>query len=188
MEWLKELAKKFFPDNEEQQTELIKEADEVIKKDFVPIDEFNSTKSELEATTKTMAETESKLKELSISDVTKENEELKTKLSEMSSQYESFKNETTNREATRQKADIVKNALGNAKANPDAIDLLLKEFNFEEIQLTEKGTIENLDKLVSDVKEKRNKLFATEQLDSAGGEDRENNNGKYKPVFGRDKV
>lgn len=183
MKWLEELLKELLPDNEELQKTVVEKAGAYIGENYVSAEDFSNTNSELEGMKTNMTELETKLKDLATSEV--ENQELKTKISEISGEYDNFKSETAQREVNRKKTNIVTEALKSKNANPEAMDLLLNDFKLDELVLGEDGKIKDLDGLVDSVKENRKSLFGTIEVDSVGAEDKKSDSGEYKPQFGK---
>jgi len=64
----------------------------------------------------------------------------------------------------------LKDRLIRENADPENIDLLLKDFNIEEMQLKDDNIV-GLDEYVKPIKEKRARLFVKEKIDSTSSDD-----------------
>lgn len=185
MEWLEELLKEVLPDNEEVQKAVVEKTGAYINENYVSSETYNNTKSEFESVQANMTEMETKFKDLANSQT--ENEELKSKITEITNEYDSFKSETELRELNRKKTSLVTKALTSQNANPEAMDLLITDFNLDELEIGEDGKINGLDDLVENVKQNRKSLFGTVEVNSVGAVDKNSDDGEYQAKFGRNR-
>lgn len=160
MDWLKQILEGIT----DEQMEAVKQA---LPKHFVPKDQYNKKVDELrlkveEHTTlqSQLDSNESLLKELKKK--AELSDEYKGKLDEQMNAMESFKADADKRLANMQKTSALEKQLLASKAAPDAVDLLLKEFELEKVELDETGSVKGFETLVAPVIEKRKSLFITE--------------------------
>ncbi len=175
MKWLEELATELLPEDEQKRKILLEKVGGNIAGNYVTTDIFNNTKSELETANTTMANMQEQIKGLDNSDLTKENEELKGKITGLTNEFENYKNETETREANRNKTNAIKKGLANENANPDAVDLLLNDFKLEDIELDDNGQVKGWDSKIATVKESRKTLFGTIETNSVSPTDKDTN-------------
>lgn len=153
MEWIKELAKEFVPEDKMEafvegvKKEFPKHA--ALKVDFnAKIDEINDLNRQLEEMNGKIAE----LKEAG-----NPNEELKAKLEEINGEFNQFKSDTQKRENNRATKDTLKDELSK-HFNKDAVDLLVGTFNLDELTKNEAGNIVDLETKIGRLKEERPNL------------------------------
>lgn len=158
MDWLKEILGQNIQD-EKTVDGIIENVNKTLPQHFIPKSKYNSASEELKTTRDEMDKLKNQVSELSKS--ASGNEELQKKLQETSLAFDTFKQETEKREKVREKTGVLEKALRTSGAAEDAVDLLLKEFNVDELSIDSKGAIVDWDLKLKDVKEKRKSLFAT---------------------------
>ena len=124
---------------------------------YIPKSKFDEKNEELKSTKAKMDELQKSVEGLDT--YTKENEELKSKVEALKTEYEQFKSEADTRVQSIQKKQAIERGLNKANANPDTIDLLINQFDLESIQLDSKGEIVDWDNHVQPIKESRKSLF-----------------------------
>ena len=152
MEWLETILKDL--DNKEELIGLIKKE---LPKNFIPKTEFNEKNEELKSTKAKMDELQKSLEGLD--SYTKENEELKSKVEALKTEYETFKSEADTRVKTIQVKQAIERNLVKANANPDTIDLLVNQFDANKLQVDSKGEIVDWDVHFTPIKDARKSLF-----------------------------
>ncbi len=177
MEWLKLQLENALKDRITDHEELNKTIEAIvqgatteIEKSYVSKKDFDNVSQELSTTQGKMDEMKEQLKSipegLSI-------DEMKNKLKETETAFDNFKNETEKREKLRNNSYAVEKALRAAGAAEDALDLIQKDIDIENINIDDKGSIVNWDTTLSELKGKRKSLFAvtTLQTDKPGSQE-----------------
>ena len=182
MEWVENFLEQIGIEGEEN----INEAVAVFKSDYfpknaVPKDEYNKKsskveelESELDTAKEQLEQTNSQLDELS--DKAENNEELKQNLEEIKSEYEEYKEQEEQRLNQIKKKSTLEKKLLKSNANQDAVDLLMNDFDVEELELDEEGNLNNFDEQLEQVQEKRPTLFGEVEIEGntpPDGEDSE---------------
>ncbi len=108
-----------------------------------------------------------KLKSKSSIDNSQELEDLKQKYEKLKSEYNDFKTQIQSKEDTEAKLSVLSKQLDNEKVNQKLIPLLLKEFDLENLKITN-GTIENWNELFQPIRENYASFIGT---DSTKGSD-----------------
>ena len=164
MEWLENILS-----DVEGSEELINEIKSKIGENFVPNNEYKkkTTKieeleSELETTKEQLENTTDQLDELK--DKAEDKEELQEQLQNIQSEYEEFKEQEEQRiKNIKKKSDLEKRLLKN-NANEDAVDLLINDFDIEELELNDDGELEGFNDQLETVQEKRPTLFGEKKV------------------------
>ena len=105
---------------------------------YMPVEKHDKLKSEYKALQEQYDQSSKQIEELSSK--SGETEGLQEQLKTLSAEYETFKTESTKREANYVKGNALKELL-RGSFNPDAVDLLVGTFNLDEISLNEAGKI-----------------------------------------------
>lgn len=184
MEWLKTLLLEALKGAVEESKlddvaeKIISKSKKEIPKHFVAKTDFDEKNVSLKETKTKMEELQTKIEALSKDKGTVE--ELQTKLESAKTEFETFKQDAEKREGDRKKVTAIAALLQTAKAAPDAIDLLTREFDLDKIILDSKGAIVDAENHLTAVKEKRKGLFETT---TTAGNDPNNNQkpGETKP-------
>jgi len=125
---------------------------------YIPKTKFDEKNEELKATKAEMDKLQDNLKT-----VTKDlegHEKIKADLEKVNADFEQFKSDSEKRVANLQKTKALENHLVKAGASPDAVDLLLKEFDLDKVVLDSKDNVVDWDKHITPVKDSRKSLFA----------------------------
>ena len=162
MEWLNNILKESIVEG--KLDEVVEAVKKEMPKHMMPKDQFNKKSDELKETQNKMTELQTQIEELIKN--TSVNEELKAELDKAKNDLVLFKEETEKRELTKDKQIALKDALVGAKADVNNIDLLMNDFNVEELTLNNKGEIVDFDDILSPIKEKRKALFLEEKIES----------------------
>lgn len=110
----------------------------------------------------------------------------KAELERLQKEYADYKGEVLKDKETSTKTSKLMKELKKAGFVADAIDLIVKEFNMEDVKL-ENDEIVDAEKLISPIKEKRKSLIVQEKIKGEEPKDKQTagQDGEYKPVFGR---
>lgn len=137
---------------------VLEEFKEAITKEigtgFIPKTQYQKKISALDEVQEKYNELEAKLNNVNT-------DEFKTKYEELEQQFNTYKTEIENAKTNESKMNILKSNLANEKFNKDIIDLLIKEFDLDKVEL-EDNNIKEWDNLVSPLKE-RYKGFIQEE-------------------------
>jgi len=151
--------------DEEKVNELVEFSKKTIPKEFVPSDKYAEVKEELNSSKGQLEAVNKNLEELKQS--TESVDEYKTKLDQLNQEYNEFKEQADTRVAKIKKWTILKDSLLNAGADKDNVDLLMNEFNLDELKLNDDGNdIIGKDEYIQPIKEKRARLFVKKEVDS----------------------
>ena len=151
--------------DEEKVNELVEFSKKTIPKEFVPSDKYAEVKEELNSSKGQLEAVNKNLEELKQS--TESVDEYKTKLDQLNQEYNEFKEQADTRVAKIKKSSILKDSLLNAGADKDNVDLLMNEFNLDELKLNDDGNdIIGKDEYIQPIKEKRARLFVKKEVDS----------------------
>lgn len=148
---------------EEKINEIIEFSKKSIPLEFIPKSKYTEKVEELEGVNTKLADTNKQIEELTSS--TADVDEYKKKLDTLTQEYETYKGEADVRVANIQKVSLLKDKLISEGADKDNIDLLLKDFNIDDMQL-ENDKIIGLDEYIEPIKERRARLFVKEQVES----------------------
>jgi len=168
MNYFEELKTKLEGLDEEKVNEIIAFSKKSIPLEFIPKTKYNEKIEELTDVNGKLEETNAQIEELKNS--TGDVDEYKTKLDTLTQEYETYKGESDTRIANIKKSSLLKDRLIRENADPENIDLLLKDFNIEEMQLKDDNIV-GLDEYVNPIKEKRARLFVKEKIDSTSSDD-----------------
>jgi myosin heavy subunit len=165
MNYFEELKTKIaeLVEDESKVNELVEFSKKSIPKEFIPKDKYNEKVEELTGVNEKLEETNKQIEELKNS--TSNVDEYKEKLETLTQEYEQYKQEADSRVANMKKTSLLKDRLINEGADKDNIDLLLKDFNIDEMKLKDDSII-GLDDYVNPIKEKRQRLFVKDKVDS----------------------
>lgn len=171
MDWLKNIVTGIT----DEQIEAFKQE---LPKHFIPKDQYNKKVDELKLKAEEYGTLESQLasNQSLLSELKKKadlTDEYKGKLDAQVNEISTFKADAEKRIANMQKQSMLERKLIDAKAAPDAVDLLLKEFDIDSIELTDDG-IKGFDELIKPIQEKRKSLFVTESHNSPPPKDNTN--------------
>ena len=168
MNYFEELKTKLEGLDEEKVKEIIEFSKKSIPLEFIPKTKYNEKIEELTDVNGKLEETNAQIEELKNS--TGDVDEYKTKLDTLTQEYETYKGESDTRITNIKKSSLLKDRLIRENADPENIDLLLKDFNIEEMQLKDDNIV-GLDEYVKPIKEKRARLFVKEKIDSTSSDD-----------------
>lgn len=158
MEWLKAIL-----GNEELTVEQKQEAiQKELPKTFMPKNKYNEKIEELNSTVLKMDELNKQIETLSAS--SGEVETYKSELGKIKGEFDLFKTDSDKRVSTIQKKQAIEKGLIMAGANTETIDLLIGQFNMDNLQLDQSGNIVDWGTHLNPLIESRKSLFATTQL------------------------
>ena len=140
-----------------------------VGKEFVPKDQYNKKVDELSSKTTELTSTTEQMNKLQkdiegFSKSTETIEELKKQLETTNTEFETFKTDNTKREANRIKIDVLRKSF-EGKVNKDAIDLLVKEYDPDDIVLDSKNQVVDFDVKLEAIKTSRPSFIIIENLD-----------------------
>lgn len=154
----------------EKVDELVEFSKKSIPKEFVPSEKYNEKVEELNNTNTKLEEVNTAIEDLKNSS---ENvDEYKSKIEELNNEFSTYKDETESRVSNMKKTSLLKDRLLNDGADKDNIDLLLKDFNIDEMKLKDDNII-GLDDYVNPVKEKRSRFYTKDKIEDNKPEDGE---------------
>lgn len=166
MEWLKGLL--------EDKVENVDEVMEQVKSEFpkhaIPKEEYNKKAEkvkELESelnTAKTNLETTNETIE-QLKEKAENAEEVKTKLNEVSSKYEEYKEQEEQRISNLKKESAVKDLLHEENADSKLSKLLIKDVDFDNVELSDDGKIANRDDVINPLKQEYETAFGEVKID-----------------------
>lgn len=130
---------------------------------LVPAEKHDSMKAELKANQEQLEKLQKDLQATEGKEQTIE--ELKQKLQQANTDYETFKQETEKREIINKKKNAAIKALEEAGAIKSSIDLLANTLDLEQLQLDKQGNLVDKDTIINDLKTQREGLFTTVQVD-----------------------
>ena len=177
MDWLKELLGTAYTE------ELANKFKAEIPKHFVAKEQYNKKVEEIKVKDTQIADSNTQLEKVNgdlkaIQEKAGKYEELKTDFEKVNTEYTEYKSGQEKRLLEIKKSSALEKALINSKASSDAVDLLLKDFSLDKIEINEDGTIKDVDTHINSIKEKRPNLF--EKVSVEGGKPNTGNslNGK----------
>lgn len=133
---------------------------------LVPAEKYESLKATHKQATEQQTALQAKLAELEKGSSTAE--ELKAQLAKVNADYENYKKEVAETEVKKTKQKAIYDALEKAGAVKSSIDLLANVIKLDEVTLDEKGNLQDVDKLISPIKESRKELFTVSTVDTSG--------------------
>ncbi len=152
--------------DEEKVKDIIEFSKKEIPKDFVPSDELSKKKDELSQLQEKLEQTNNQIKELS--ETTESAEEYKEKLEELNNEYDEYKQQQETQLANIKKKHYLKDSLLEQGADKDNIDLLMNDFDVDDMKWKE-DKIVGIDEYVNeDYKTKRSRLFEKEVVEGGG--------------------
>ena len=165
MEWIKEILENSKEENVDETVERIKQE---FPKHAVPKEEYNKKadrikelQTELDNTKDQLGKTEEQIE--SLQNVSENKEELESKLEETKNELNEFKETAEQRMQEYKKKSELEKKLLASDANKDAIDLLVNDFDMDNLALTDEG-LAGFDSQLAKVKDKRPGLFAEKQV------------------------
>jgi DNA repair exonuclease SbcCD ATPase subunit len=178
MEWLKELLKNAEVENKESLIDSIKKK---IGENFVPnkdykkkADKISELESELNTAQDQLKNTNDKLENLQVK--AENAEELESELKEIKSDYSEYKEQEDNRIKSIKTKNALEKKLLADNVPEDLVDLVVNDFNLEELKLTDEDKLLNYDYQREKAKQKRPSAFAEEKI--AGDEPQDGDEGK----------
>lgn len=147
---------------EDKINEIIEFSKKVLPKEFIPKDKYNEKVEELSSITQKLEETNTQIEELKNS--TSSVDEYKTKLETLTQEYEDYKKDADKRVANMKKTSLLKDRLIKEGADQDNLDLLMKDFEIDEMQLKDDNIV-GMDDYINPIKEKRARLFVQEKVE-----------------------
>ncbi len=168
MNYFDELKAKLDGLEEAKIEEIIEFSKKALPQEFIPKSKYNEKAEELTQVNEKLAETNKQIEELKNSSTGAE--EYKQKLDLLNQEYEDYKKQADTRVDNLRKSSLLKDRLINEGADKDNLDLLLKDFNIEEMQLKDENIV-GLDDYVNPIKEKRARLFLQERVDTTKPDD-----------------
>jgi DNA repair exonuclease SbcCD ATPase subunit len=155
--------------DEEIVNDIVEFAKKEVPQEFIPKEKYNEKVSELESINEQLDKTNQKIEELSQSDA--DLEEYKKQVKELKNKKETFKEEYETKLNNIKKQQHLKDYLLDNGADRDNIDLLLNDFNVDEMQLKD-DKIVGIDEYVNeDYKQKRQRLFVKQEAEGSGKPD-----------------
>jgi hypothetical protein len=127
---------------------------------YIPKNKFDEKNEELKLTKGKLDEVQNSLQQLG--QTSQEAEQFKNELQKIKQEYDNFKNESETRLTGYKKKQAVEKALYKENANPDTIDLLLTQFDYNNIMLDNSDNIVDWQQHITPIKETRKSLFASE--------------------------
>lgn len=158
-------------EDESKLNEIIEFSKKSVPKEFIPKDKYNEKVEELTSLNTKLEDTNKQIEELKTS--TGDVDEYKSKLDKLNQEYEEYKQQADTRVANMQKTSLLKDRLINEGADKDNLDLLLKDFDIDTMQLKEDKII-GIDDYITPIKEKRSRLFIQENVNSTKPDDGQN--------------
>ena len=124
-------------------------------------DKVKELQTELDKTKDQLGKTEEQIE--SLQNVSENKEELESKLEETKNELNEFKETAEQRMQEYKKKSELEKKLMASEANKDAIDLLVNDFDIDNLALTDEG-LAGFDSQLAKVKDKRPGLFAEKQV------------------------
>lgn len=161
MDWLKTILENEELNAEAKATEIQKE----LPKHFKPAKDFNAKNEALKTANTKISEMTEQLETLSKS--TGDIEQLKKDLAEAKTNADTYKAEAAKKLSEYKIKSVLRTQLLAAKADPNYVDLLEKEFDIGKAQLTEdESKIIGFDDMLKPVQERRSIMFGSETSES----------------------
>jgi DNA repair exonuclease SbcCD ATPase subunit len=166
MEWLENLLEDVEIENK---SELIEKIQGKIGENFVAnkqykkkTDKIAELDSELNTAQKQLEDFDNKIKELKPK--AENAEDLETELNNITTEYENYKEQESDRiKNIKTKSALEKKLLAD-NVPEDLVDLVVNDFNVEELELTDEGKLLNYDDQRKKAKQKRPSAFAEEKF------------------------
>lgn len=162
MNYFEELKGKLEGLEEDKINEIIEFSKKALPKEFIPKDKYNDKVDELTSITQKLEETNTQIEELKNS--TSSVDEYKQKLETLTQEYETYKQDADKRVANMKKTSLLKDRLIKEGADQDNLDLLMKDFEIDQMQLKDDNIV-GLDDYINPIKEKRARLFVQEKVE-----------------------
>jgi predicted nuclease with TOPRIM domain len=186
MKWLQEIV----GDN----PELLEKIQEGMKENVVEKSEFDELQTKFETQTGELTGVQEQLQTATItidemSKVSGEGEDFKAKFDELKVKFDESTSGYETKIANMGKTSILEKSLIAAGANPEVVDLLMNDFDMDDIQLDEKDpkVIVGWEEKLSAAKEKRPSAYATVKVDAVVPQEKqtksETNGDDKKPKF-----
>ena len=137
----------------------------------VNADKHDLLKAEHKTLQDQYAESNKKIED--ITNAAGESDTLKEQLKILGEEYNTFKADTTKREANFNKGTVLKELL-RKNFNPDAVDLLANTFNLDELILNEAGQIVDADSKIKTLAESKPSLKLVEVIEGMPPTDKNN--------------
>lgn len=160
MKWLEELLK-----DVEDKDNLVDEIKKKIGENFVPNTEYkkktakiNELDSELKTAQSQLEDFDTKIEKLK----TKANnaDELQTELNNITEEYDNYKEQESERIKSIKTKNALEKQLLTDNVPKDLVDLVVNDFDTEQLELTEEGQLLNYESQRKKAKEKRPSAFA----------------------------
>ena len=168
MEWIQNIL-----DNTELEDENTEEIVERIKQEFpkhaVPKEQYNKKADKLEEVEAELEQTEEQLNQTSeqledLESYAEENEELQEEIEQIKEEKEQFAEDKEQRIKEIQKKSQLEKELLASNVPEDAVDLLVSDFNIEELELDDNNKLKNIDEHKEEVRKKRPSLFGEKKV------------------------
>ncbi|MCF8002136.1 MAG: phage scaffolding protein [Halanaerobiales bacterium] len=178
MEWLKNLLSDVEIDNKE---ELINNIKKKIGENFVENKQYSKKtskidelKSELKTAKGQLEEFDNKIKELKPK--AENAEELQSELNNITTEYENYKEQESERITNIKTTSALEKKLLADNVPEDLVDLVVNDFDVENLELNEEGELLNYESQREKAKKKRPSAFAEEKI--TGDEPKDGDEGK----------
>ena len=165
MEWLKEILGEDLDEN------TMKKIKEEFPKHAVPKEQYNKKadkveeiESELNTAKKQLDQTNDKLTNLQ--EKAENAEEFKEQLDSIKSEYNEYKEQEQTRINNIQKKSALEKKLLTSGVPEDAIDLVINDFDLEELELDDESKLKNANEQIEKFKERRPSLIAKESKET----------------------
>ncbi|MFP4015799.1 MAG: phage scaffolding protein [Halanaerobiales bacterium] len=165
VEWLKEILGE---DLDESKMEKIKEE---FPKHAVPKDQYNKKadkaeelESELNTAKEQLDQTNEKLTDLQ--EKAENAEDFKEQLDAIKSEYDEYKEQEQTRINQIKKKSALEKKLLTSKVPEDAVDLVINDFDLDELELDDDGNLKNIDEQMEKFKERRPSLIPKESKET----------------------
>lgn len=186
MEWIKNILSNA---EEEDLDEIVERIKQEFPKHAVPKEQYNKKadkveelETELEGAKEQLEQTNDQLENLK--EAAEGKDELKEQLESIQSEYNEYKDKEQERINRIKKTSALEKELLTSNVPEDAVDLLISDFNLDDLVLSDDGKIVNIDDHKKKVKEKRPSLFGEEKVkgnEPTDGNDPEPKDNPFKP-------
>ena len=186
MEWIKNILSNA---EEEDLDEIVERIKQEFPKHAVPKEQYNKKadkveelETELESAKEQLEQTNDQLENLK--EAAEGKDELKEQLESIQSEYNEYKEKEQERINRIKKTSALEKELLTSNVPEDAVDLLISDFDLDELVLNDDGKIVNIDDHKEKVKEKRPSLFGEEKVrgnEPTDGNDPEPKDNPFKP-------
>ena len=173
MDWLLELLKKHKIDiDSEDGKKLVEDVKKTFPENAVPKEQYNKVAEKAKANTAELETAQEKLK--NVSDLAEKLKGKEEEIGKIKSSFEDYKKgESERTKKIKIESQLQKNLLKN-KANEDSVDLLINEFDYEKLDITDNNEIIGFEDQFKAIKEKRSKLFYDVKTDGEEPKDGDN--------------